>query len=71
MVECLKGKRYLQKKLENFTSCIFFRDGRLQIGDEVLMVNGQPLKGCTPEYLAEVLSSATKILQLVIARVVK
>ena len=35
------------------------------------MVNGQPLKGCTPEYLAEVLPSAAKILQLVIARVVR
>ncbi len=44
------------------------RDGRLQVGDELLQVNGESLEGSTGETVAKLLRAETHIIQLVIAR---
>ncbi len=46
------------------------RDGRLQVGDEVLMINGVRTDGLTSEQASDILQKGACVLQLVITRIV-
>ena len=62
-------KKTLCRWLKFFTYIFFAnRDGRLQVGDELLQVNGESLEGSTGETVAKLLRAETHIIQLVIAR---
>ncbi|XP_033111771.1 uncharacterized protein LOC117112733 [Anneissia japonica] len=47
------------------------RDGRLQKGDEILMINGHNLMCVTHNEVVEILRNASNVVQLVVARKVK
>jgi len=47
-----------------------FRDGRLQIGDEVLFINGQSLLSMRHKEAVQHLQAASNPVQLVISRMV-
>lgn len=50
---------------------LYFRDGRLCAGDELLMVNGKLLVGLTHQEAVATLRSATGLIQLVVASMVR
>lgn len=50
---------------------LYFRDGRLCAGDELLMVNGKLLVGLTHQEAVAALRSATGLIQLVVASMVR
>lgn len=50
---------------------LYFRDGRLRAGDELLMVNGKLLVGLTHQEAVATLRSATGLIQLVVASMVR
>ena len=45
----------------------FLRDGRLSLGDELLVINGHLLVGLSHEEAVAILRSATGVVQLVVA----
>ena len=48
---------------------VYLRDGRMQAGDEILMVNGQSIRGRTAQQLATMLDQhRDSVVQLVISR---
>lgn len=50
---------------------LYFRDGRLRAGDELLMVNGKLLVGLTHQEAVATLRSANGLIQLVVASMVR
>lgn len=51
--------------------CLYFRDGRLRVGDELLMVNGKLLVGLTHQEAVATLRSTAGLIQLVVASMVR
>ena len=52
----------------SFLLFVFNRDGRLQKGDEILMINGHTLMAVTHQDVVDILRNSGSIVQLVIAR---
>lgn len=50
---------------------LYFRDGRLRAGDELLMVNGKLLVGLTHQEAVATLRSTTGLIQLLVASMVR
>lgn len=50
-----------------FSHLHFLRDGRLSLGDELLVINGHLLVGLSHEEAVAILRSATGMVQLVVA----
>ena len=50
-----------------FSRLHFLRDGRLSLGDELLVINGHLLVGLSHEEAVAILRSATGVVQLVVA----
>lgn len=50
---------------------LYFRDGRLRAGDELLMVNGKLLVGLTHQEAVATLRASSGLIQLVVASMVR
>lgn len=50
---------------------LYFRDCRLHVGDELLMVNGKLLVGLTHQEAVATLRSTSGLIQLVVASMVR
>lgn len=51
----------------HFHLYLYYRDGRLQAGDELLMINGQSLVGLTHQEAVSILRSSSGLVQLIVA----